>query len=207
MSAELLPVHPVNPEARKIKRVAEVLRTGGIVIYPTDTIYGIGCDLLNRRAVERLCRVLDIKPQKLNLSFICSSLSDVSKYVKRIETPVFKLLKKALPGPYTFIFDSGSSVPKILGTSKKTVGIRIPNHPIPLALVAELGNPIISASIKDDDQIKAYTTDPEEIHSDFAGIVDVVIDGGPGGNIPSTVIDCSQGEMVLVRQGLGENLF
>ncbi|MFN3839161.1 MAG: L-threonylcarbamoyladenylate synthase [Cyclobacteriaceae bacterium] len=206
MPAELLTIHPVNPEARKIKRVADVLRNGGIVIYPTDTIYGMGCDLLNRRAVERLCRILDIKPQKLNLSFICSSLSEISKYVKRIDTPVFKVLKKALPGPYTFIFESNSSVPRILGVNKKTVGIRIPNHAIPLALVAELGNPLITASIKDDDQIKAYTTDPQEIHADFKNLVDVVIDGGAGGNIPSTVIDCSTDEMALVRQGLGENL-
>ena len=206
MPAELLTIHPVNPEARKIKRVADVLRNGGIVIYPTDTIYGVGCDLLNRRAVERLCRILDIKPQKLNLSFICSSLSEISKYVKRIDTPVFKVLKKALPGPYTFIFESNSSVPRILGVNKKTVGIRIPNHAIPLALVAELGNPLITASIKDDDQIKAYTTDPQEIHADFKNLVDVVIDGGTGGNIPSTVIDCTSEELVLVRQGLGESL-
>ncbi|MDL5046765.1 L-threonylcarbamoyladenylate synthase [Oscillatoria amoena NRMC-F 0135] len=206
MPAELLSIHPQNPEARKIKRVADVLRSGGIVIYPTDTIYGIGCDLLNRRAVERLCRILDIKPQKLDLSFICSSLSDVSKYVKRIDTPVFKLIKKAFPGPYTFIFESSSSVPKILGINKKTVGIRIPDHAIPLALVGELRNPLITASIKDDDHIKEYTTDPQEIHSDFKNLVDVVIDGGAGGNIPSTVIDCTTDTLVLVRQGLGENL-
>lgn len=204
MPAELLKIHPVNPEPRKIHKVTEALRTGGIVIYPTDTIYGIGCDLLNRRAVEKLCRVLDIKPQKLDLSFICTDLSDISNYVKRIETPIFKILKKTLPGPYTFIFESSSSVPKILGVNKKTVGIRIPNHAIPRAVVAELGNPLITASIKDDDHIKEYTTDPEEIYEDYKNQVDVVVNGGIGGNVPSTVMDCTGDEIVLIRQGLGE---
>jgi tRNA threonylcarbamoyl adenosine modification protein (Sua5/YciO/YrdC/YwlC family) len=205
MPAEFLKIHPANPEARKINRVTEVLRNGGIIVYPTDTVYGIGCDLQNRRAVERLCRILNIKPQKLDLSFICSSLSDVSNYAKRIETPVFKILKKTLPGPYTFIFSSGSSVPKILGVNKKTVGIRIPDHAIPLAIVAQLGNPLITASLKDDDHIKEYTTDPQEIYEDVKNMVELVIDSGPGGNVPSTVIDCSAEEPILVRQGLGEN--
>ncbi|MCK6616013.1 MAG: threonylcarbamoyl-AMP synthase [Cyclobacteriaceae bacterium] len=205
MPAELLKVHPHNPEGRKINRVIEVLRNGGIIVYPTDTVYGIGCDLKNRRAVERLCRVLDIRPQKLDLSFICRDLSEASGYVKRIDTPVFKILKKSLPGPYTFIFESSTSVPKILGVNKKTVGIRIPAHAIPLAIVNELGNPLITASIKDDDHIKEYTTDPEEIFDDVKNVVDLVIDGGPGGNIPSTVIDCTGDEPRLIRQGLGEN--
>src|SRR5579872_4256144 len=135
MPAELLSIHPQNPELRKFSRVVEVLQRGGIVIYPTDTIYGIGCDLMNRRAVERLCQVMNFKPLKLNLSFICSDLSDISRYVKRIDTPVFKILKKALPGPFTFIFESSTHVPKILGVNKKTVGIRIPNHHIPVAIV------------------------------------------------------------------------
>ncbi|HLT75672.1 MAG TPA: L-threonylcarbamoyladenylate synthase, partial [Ohtaekwangia sp.] len=142
MPATLISIHPGNPEERKINQVVDVLRNGGIVIYPTDTIYGIGCDLMNRKAVERLCRVLGIKPQKLNLSFICQDLSHVSLYVRRMDTPVFKLLKKALPGPYTFILESSSKVPRILEINKKTVGIRIPDHPIPLAIVAALGNPL-----------------------------------------------------------------
>lgn len=203
MTAELLAIHPQNPELRKIRRVVDVLQKGGIIIYPTDTIYGIGCDLLNRRSVERLCQIMDVKPQKLNLSFICLNMSHVSEYVKRIETPVFKILKKELPGPFTFIFESSHRVPKILGVNKTTVGIRIPDHPLPLEIVRWLGNPLITSSIKDDDKIKEYTTDPEEIFEDFKHKVDLVIDGGAGGNIPSTVVDFTSGEPKIVRQGLG----
>jgi len=204
MPAELLKIHPQNPEMRKINRVVELLRKGGIIVYPTDTIYGIGCDLMNRKSIERLCRVMDIKPNKLDLSFICNDLTHISEYVKNLQTPVFKVLKKSLPGPFTFILESSSRVPKILDVTKKTVGIRIPDHNIPRMLVAELGNPLITSSIKDDDKIKAYTTDPEEIYEDFKNLVDIVIDGGASGNIPSTVVDCTGDELVLVRQGLGE---
>jgi len=203
MPAEFLSIHPQNPEPRKINRAVEILQKGGIVIYPTDTIYGIGCDLMNRRAVERLCQVMNIKPLKLNLSFICGNLSDISRYVKRIDTPVFKILKKSLPGPFTFIFESSSQVPKILGVNKKTVGIRIPDNYIPLEIVNHLGNPIITSSIKNDDQIKEYTTDPEEIFEDFKHQVDLVIDGGAGGNVPSTIVDFTTDEPQLVRKGLG----
>ncbi len=203
MPAEFLSIHPKNPEPRKIAHVVEVLRNGGLVVYPTDTVYGIGCDLMNRKAIERLCRVLDIKPHKLDLSFICNDLSHVSVYTRRIDTPVFKMLKQSLPGPYTFIFESSSKVPKILDVNKKTVGIRIPDHAIPRMLVAELGNPLITSSVKNDDQIKEYTTDPEEMFEDFKHQVDIVIDGGAGGNIPSTVIDCTGDEIILIRQGLG----
>ncbi|MBI1768831.1 MAG: threonylcarbamoyl-AMP synthase [Bacteroidetes bacterium] len=203
MPAEFLSIHSQNPELRKINRVVELLQKGGIIVYPTDTIYGIGCDLTNRRAVERLCQIMEVKPQKLNLSFICHDLSHISEYVKRIDTPVFKILKKELPGPFTFIFESSSKVPKILGVIKNTVGIRIPNHPIPLEIVRLLGNPLITSSIKDDDEIKEYTTDPEEIFEDFKHQVDLVIDGGAGGNIPSTVVDFTSGEPILTRQGLG----
>jgi tRNA threonylcarbamoyl adenosine modification protein (Sua5/YciO/YrdC/YwlC family) len=184
--------------------VVELLQKGGIVIYPTDTIYGIGCDLMNKRAIERLCQIMEVKPQKLNLSFICLDMSHVSEYVKRMDTPVFKILKKELPGPFTFIFESSSRVPKILGVNKNTVGIRIPNHPIPSEIVRLLGNPLITSSIKDDDEIKEYTTDPEEIFEDFKHKVDLVIDGGAGGNIPSTIIDFTSGQPELVRQGLGD---
>lgn len=203
MAAELLKIHPINPEGRKINHVVDVLRNGGIVIYPTDTIYGIGCDLMNRKAIERLCQVMDIKPQRLDLSFICNDLSHISEYVKRLDTPVFKILKKSLPGPYTFILESNSKVPRILNVNKKTVGIRIPDHQIPRTIVAQLGNPLITSSIKDDDIIKEYTTDPEEIYEDFKYQVDLVIDGGPGNNIPSSVIDCTGGDIVVIREGLG----
>ncbi len=204
MPAELVKIHAQNPEGRKINHVVDTLKRGGIIIYPTDTIYGIGCDLMNRKSIERLCQIMNIKPQKLDLSFICNDLSHISEYVRKIDTPVFKILKKALPGPYTFILESSSKVPRILDVNKKTVGIRIPSHNIPLAIVSLLGNPLITSSIKDDDVIKEYTTDPEEIYEDFKHKVDIVIDGGPGGNVPSTVVDCTGDEIVLIRQGLGE---
>ena len=204
MTAELIRIHPVNPEGRKIARVIDVLKKGGVIIYPTDTIYGIGCDLMNKKSIERLCQIIDVKPQKLDLSFICQDLSQVSNYVKRMDTPVFKVLKKALPGPYTFIFESSSRVPKILDVNKKTVGIRIPANLIPLALVQQLGNPIISSSIKDEDLVREYTTDPEKIYDDFKRKVDVVIDGGPGGHVPSSVIDCTGHTLNIIRKGLGD---
>jgi tRNA threonylcarbamoyl adenosine modification protein (Sua5/YciO/YrdC/YwlC family) len=213
MPAELLVIHPINPEPRKINRVVEVLLGGGVIVYPTDTIYGIGCDLKNKRAVEKLCQIEDLsarqagnKPQKMNLSFICNDLSHISEYVKRLDTPAFKVLKKLLPGPFTFIFESNSNVPKILGVNKKTVGIRIPDHRIPLAIVKQLGNPLITSSIKDDDQIKEYTTDPEEIYEDFKNRVDLIVHGGQGGNVPSTIVDFTGSEPFVMRQGLGEFL-
>ena len=204
MTAELIKVHPINPEGRKIARIVDILRNGGVIIYPTDTIYGIGCDLMNRKSIERLCQIINVKPQKLDLSFICQDLSQVSNYVRRMDTPVFKILKKALPGPYTFILESSSKVPKILDVNKKTVGIRIPANLIPLALVQQLGNPIISSSIKDEDIIREYTTDPEKIYDDFKHKVDVVIDGGPGGNVASSVIDCTGDTLSVIRKGLGD---
>ncbi len=204
MSAEFLKIHPTHPEGRKISHVIDILKADGIIIYPTDTVYGIGCNLMNRKAINRLCQILDIKPHKLDLSFICQDLGHISEYVKRIDTPVFKLLKKALPGPFTFILESSSKVPKILDVNKKTVGIRIPDHAITRAIVHELGNPLITSSVKDDDRIIEYTTDPEEIYEDFKHRVDLVIDGGPGGNIPSTVVDCTGSEIQVVRQGLAE---
>jgi tRNA threonylcarbamoyl adenosine modification protein (Sua5/YciO/YrdC/YwlC family) len=204
MAAELLKIHPENPEQRKIERVVGKLKAGGIVIYPTDTIYGIGCDLFNKKAVERLCHILSVKPQKLNLSFICSDISQISEYVRRIETPVFKVLKRYLPGPYTFILESSSKVPKVLDVNKKTVGIRIPDHRIPQLIVETLGNPIITSSIKDEDKIKEYTTDPEEIYDDLKNVVDLVIDGGVGGNVASTIVDCTGDQLQITRQGLGE---
>jgi tRNA threonylcarbamoyl adenosine modification protein (Sua5/YciO/YrdC/YwlC family) len=203
MPAELLKIHPVDPEQRKIRSVIEVLQNGGIVIYPTDSVYGIGCDLFSKKGVERLCRILNIKPQKLDLSFICSDISQISEYARRIETPVFKILKKALPGPFTFILEASSKVPKILNANKKTVGVRIPNHPVTQMIVRGLGNPLITASIKNEDTIREYTSDPDEIFDDFKHVVDVVIDSGPGGNIPSTVVDCTVEPPEVIRQGLG----
>ena len=204
MPAELLKIHPVNPEQRKIRHVAEVLQKGGLIVYPTDTVYGLGCDLMNKKAIERLCRVVDVKPQKLNLSFICRDLSQISEYARRIETPVFKVLKKALPGPFTFILESSSNVPKILEANKKTVGIRIPDHAVPKCLVELLGNPMITASIKNEDVIREYTTDPGEMYEDLKHVVDLVIDSGAGGNVPSTVVDCTGETMEIIRQGLGD---
>lgn len=204
MPAELLKIHPQNPEGRKIARAVEILRQGGIIVYPTDTIYGIGCDLTNRKAVERLCKILDIKPQKLDLSFICNDLSHISEFVKNLETANFKILKKNLPGGFTFLLEASNKVPKILDVNKKTVGIRIPDHNIPRLIVDELGNPLITSSIKDDDKIKEYTTDPEEIYEDFKNQVDLVIDGGAGGNVPSTFVDLTKAEPFIIRQGLGE---
>jgi tRNA threonylcarbamoyl adenosine modification protein (Sua5/YciO/YrdC/YwlC family) len=204
MAAELLKIHPENPEQRKINHVVDILKRGGIIVYPTDTVYGIGCDLMNRKAVERLCRILDIKPHKLDLSFICVDLSQVSGYVRRMETPVFKILKKALPGPFTFILESSSRVPRILDVNKKTVGVRIPDHPVPRSIVQTLGNPLITSSIKDDDRVREYTTDPLDIYQDLKALVDIVIDSGAGGNVPSTVVDCTGPEIEITREGLGD---
>lgn len=204
MAATLLKIHPHNPSDQKIGRIINTLKKGGMIIYPTDTVYGLGCDLFNKNAIDKLCRLIGIKPHKLNLSFICHDLCDISDYARNITTPLFKLMKKSLPGPYTFILNSRSSVPKILGINKKTVGIRVPDNEIPREIVRGLGNPLINASLKDADSIVAYMTDPEQIYKRYKLTVDIVIDGGPGGNIPSTVIDCTGEEYEVVREGLGD---
>lgn len=204
MAAELLKIHPENPEQRKIDQVVEVLRNGGIVIYPTDTIYGIGCDIFNQRAVERVCQIKGVKADKTQLSFICEDISHISEYVRNISTPVFKVMKKSLPGPFTFLLHSSSKVPKIINAKKKTVGIRVPDHNIPHMLVKQLGNPIITTSVHDEDDVLEYTTDPELIYEKFHKLVDIVIDGGYGNNIPSTVIDCTGDMMEVVRHGAGD---
>jgi tRNA threonylcarbamoyl adenosine modification protein (Sua5/YciO/YrdC/YwlC family) len=204
MPAELLKIHPLNPEQRKIRHVVDTVLNGGLIVYPTDTIYGLGCNLMNKKAIERLCHVLDIKPQKLDLSFICRDLSQISEYARRIDTPVFKMLKKALPGPFTFILESSSKVPKILDVNKKTVGIRMPDHAVPRMIVEGLGNPLISASIKNEDTIREYTTDPVEMYEDLRHVVDIVIDSGAGGNMPSTVVDCTLETIQIIRHGLGD---
>lgn len=203
MAATLLKIHPDNPEQRKILKVVECLRDGGVVIYPTDTVYGIGCDIHNQKAVEKICRIKGVNPKKNNLSFICYDLSHISEYAK-IETDVFKLMKKALPGSFTFILKASNKVPKILNTNKKTVGIRVPDHHIPRIIVKELGHPIITSSVKDEDEVIEYSTDPELIYEKYKNQVDIVIQGGFGNNIPSTVVDCSNGEYSTVREGLGD---
>ncbi len=204
MTAEFIKLYPENPEQKKIDRIVEVLRQGGVIIYPTDTVYGIGCDIFNQKAVERICRIKGVKPQKHNLSFICYDLSHISEYVRNLDTPTFKLMKKALPGPYTFILNSNNNVPKILNAKKKTVGIRVPDHNIPRTIVKELGNPIITTSIRDEDEVIEYSTDPELIYEKFSNLVDIVIDGGFGNNVASTVVDCTGSMPEVVRQGMGD---
>ena len=203
MAAEYIKIHPDNPEGRKIRKVTEVVKAGGVIIYPTDTIYGLGCDIFKTKAIERVCRIKQIKPHKNNFSFICYDLSHISEYVKSLSNPLFKIMKKALPGPYTFILNANNHVPKILHAKKKTIGIRIPDHHIPRMIVKELGNPIITSSIKDEDDIIAYSTDPELIYEKFKNLVDIVIDGGFGHNVPSTVVDCTDDVYEVVREGMG----
>jgi tRNA threonylcarbamoyl adenosine modification protein (Sua5/YciO/YrdC/YwlC family) len=203
MKAKIIKIYPENPQERKIKEVVEALQKGAVVIYPTDTVYGLGCDIHNAKAVERVCRIKNINPSKINLSFICYDLSHISEYTKNLSTPTFKLMKKALPGPFTFILPSSNKVPKMLNTKKDTVGIRIPNNNIPRQLVKELGNPIITTSVKDEDDLIEYSTDPELIYEKYSSLVDIVIDGGNGNNMPSTIVDCTGSEIEVVRQGMG----
>ncbi len=203
MKAELIDINPHNPQPRKIQEVVEVLRKGGVIIYPTDTVYGLGCDIRNKAAIEKIIRIKQLNPKRINLSFICYDLSHISDYTKSLPNHVFKVMKKALPGPFTFILPAGNNVPKMLDTNKKTVGIRVPDHAIPRLLVKELGNPIISTSVKDDDEIVEYATDPEMIYDKYKSLVDIVINGGPGNNVPSTVVDCVDGDFTVIREGIG----
>lgn len=199
----LLKIYPENPNPKDIRQVVEVLQGGGIIIYPTDTVYGLGCDITNGRAVEKIARFKDVKVEKSNFSFICSDLSHLSDFSKPVSNQVFKLLKRYLPGPFTFILNANSNVPKYFKGKKKTVGIRIPDNSIIIEIVRQLGNPIMSTSIHDDDDIIEYSTDPELIYEKFGEIADLVIDGGYGDNIPSTVIDCTEDLPVVIRQGKG----
>lgn len=200
----LIRIYPENPNPKAIQQVVDVLRSGGIIIYPTDTIYGLGCDITNHKAIEKICQIRGIKPEKANFSFICHDLQNISEYVKPIDTSVFRLIKKALPGPFTFIFNASNNVPKLLSSKKKTVGIRVPDNEIAMEIVKQLGNPILSTSIRDDDDILEYSTDPELIHEKFEDRVDLVIDGGYGGNVASTVVDCTTGEFTVLREGKGK---
>ncbi|POS00848.1 translation factor SUA5 [Flavobacterium croceum DSM 17960] len=200
--AQFIKIYNEKPNEAAIKKVVDVLKNGGLIIYPTDTVYGVGCDITNTKALEKVAKLKGIKLEKANLSFICYDLSHISDYVKQIDTSTFKLLKRAFPGPYTFILPGGNDLPKVF-KNKKTVGIRIPDNTIIREIVKELGNPIISTSIHDDDDIIEYATDPELIFEKWQNKVDLIIDGGYGDNIPSTIIDLSQGEPEIVREGKG----
>ncbi|MFO8002081.1 MAG: L-threonylcarbamoyladenylate synthase [Marinilabilia sp.] len=201
----LIKIYPDNPNPREIEKVVDILRDGGIVIYPTDTVYGMGCDIQNSKALDRVARVKGINPRKDHLSFICQDLSHLSDYTKPLDSSTFKLVKKNLPGPFTFILPASSNVPKYFKSNKKTIGLRIPDNPIITEIVRQLGNPILSTSIKDDDEVLEYTTDPELIHEKYQDQVDAVIDGGFGDNEGSTIVDCSSSpEPEIIRQGKGE---
>lgn len=198
----LLHVHPVNPQLRQIKTIIDCLLSGGVIIYPTDTIYGLGCDIFQHKAIERICRIKQVDPQKAQLSFICYDLSDMSHYTKSISTPIYRLLKQYLPGPYTFILPASKEVPKILKSKKDTIGLRIPDNEIASTILKELKHPILSASLPGE-MVEEYT-DPELMYEKFGKLVDLVVDGGIGGMIPSTIIDCTTEEPVVTRKGLGE---
>ncbi len=200
----LLKIYEQNPSPKAIQQVADVVRRGGLIIYPTDTVYGLGCDINNHKAIERVCELRGLKPDKANLSFICYDLTDISQYTKPFDTATFRILKKALPGPFTFIFNASGQVPKLLSSKKKTVGIRVPDNSIAREIVRELGNPIVSASIHDEDEIVEYSTDPELIYEKYGDLVDIVIDGGYGGNVASTVVDTTSGEFEVLREGKGD---
>lgn len=199
----LLPIHPSNPDPRKIAQVVECLRKGGIVVYPTDTVYSMGCDMLNSKALEKLALIKQVKLEKANFSLICHDLSHLTEYSKQLSNPIYKLMRSTLPGPYTFILEASKAIPKIFSDRKKTVGIRVPDNAIARAIVEALGNPIVSTSVHDDDAILDYTTDAELIHEKWSNRVDIVIDGGPGGLLPSTVISCVNDEIEVVRPGKG----
>jgi len=200
--AEFIKIYPENPNPKEIQKVVKILKAGGLVIYPTDTVYGLGCDITNMKALERIARIKGVKLEKSNFSFVCKDLSNLSDYVKQIDTTTFKILKRALPGAYTFILPGSKNLPNPF-KKRKTVGIRVPDNSITLALVNALGNPIVSTSIRDDDDVVEYTTDPELILEKWDGLVDLVIDGGYGGNEASTIIDLSVSPPEVIREGKG----
>jgi len=197
----LLPIHPDNPQPRNLRTIIDCLLSGGIIVYPTDTIYGLGCDIFQHKAIERICRIKNIDPRKAQLSFVCHDLSDLSKYTKSISTPLYRMLKNFLPGPYTFILPASKEVPKILKSKKDTIGLRVPDNTITSTIVKELGHPVLSTSLPGQ-QVEEYT-DPEIIYENFKNLVDIVIDGGIGGMTPSTIVDCTTEPPLLVRQGAG----
>ncbi len=199
--ASFLKLYTKNTDIKKILEVVECLKNGGVIIYPTDTIYGLGCDIHNQKAVEKICKIKGIKPEKSQLSFICNDLSHIADYAK-VSTPAFKLMKRALPGPFTFLLNASSKVPKIIQANRKTVGIRIPDNIIPRLIVQELGNPIVTTSLKEEDSLE-FSTDPELIFEKYENLVDMVIDGGIGSITPSTIIDATNDDFEVIRQGLG----
>ncbi|MCU0348623.1 MAG: L-threonylcarbamoyladenylate synthase [Saprospiraceae bacterium] len=201
-----LEIHPISPETRKIKQAADVLRDGGIIIYPTDTVYGLGCDIMNHQAVEKVCKIRRLDPERAMLSLICKDISQVSEYASQIDNEVFRILRRNLPGPFTFILKSGSAIPKLFKNRKRTIGIRIPDNRIAQALVEEMGRPILSTSLKMDsemDDFDEYFTDPQDFREHFEKITDLIIDGGLGGHEPSTLVDCSKDGVEIIRQGAG----
>ena len=203
MTAKLIKIHPENPDLRKIEQVVHVLREGGLVIYPTDTVYGIGCDIFQPKAIEKIAKLKNLKPEKANFAFICHDLSHLADFA-RVSTPVYKVMKKALPGPFTFVLPATAEVPRILNNKRKSIGIRIPDNNIPRMLVRELGHPILTSSIVDEDDVLEYSTDPELIFEKFENQVDIIIDGGYGHNVASTIVLCENDGFEVVRQGLGD---
>lgn len=197
-------IDPYNIDDRRIKQAVKILQDGGVIIYPTDTVYGIGCDITQNKAVEKICRIRHLDPDRAMLAMICKDMSQVSDYVAQMDTSLFRLMKKYLPGPFTFILKANGDVPKMFKNRKKTVGIRIPDNKIVLKIVEELGRPILTTSLKSDDEILEYFTDPYEIYEDFQHQVDMVIDGGTGGNVPSTLVDCTGDSPEVIREGAGE---
>ena len=200
--AEFIRIYEENPNPRELNRVADILRNGGLIIYPSDTVYALGCDITNAKALERLARLKQVKLEKANWSFVCKDLSNLSDYVRQIDNTTFKILKRNLPGPYTFVLPGGNKLPGLF-KKKKEVGIRVPDNRIARGIVETLGNPIVSTSIKDEDELIEYTTDPELIYEKWKSKVDAVINGGYGGNIPSTVIDLTEGYPTVIREGKG----
>ena len=200
----LVEINPYNIDKRLLNQAVEVLRKGGLLIYPTDSVYAIGCDLKNKRALEKLAKLKDVKLSKANFSIICYDLSGISEYTQNFDRSIFKLLKSNLPGPFTFILNATNEIPKLFDSNKKTIGIRVPDHDLIREIVKELGNPIVTTSVHDEDEILEYTTDPYQIYERFQGNVDMVIDGGFGNLYASTVVDCTEGDAIIVRQGIGE---
>jgi tRNA threonylcarbamoyl adenosine modification protein (Sua5/YciO/YrdC/YwlC family) len=199
----LLKIHPDNPSQRQISRLAKILKKGGVIIYPTDTVYALGCDLFNHKAIERVAKIKGVKIQKANFSIIFYDLSQLSDYARHVSNNIFKLMKYYLPGPYTFILEANNKIPKIFRGRKKTIGIRIPDNNISRQIVRELGNPLLTTSVHDEDKLLDYTTDPELIYEQYKNKVDVIVNGGYCNNEPSTVIDCTKGEPEILRQGMG----
>jgi len=200
----LIKIYPDNPNSRDLSKIVEILKKGGIIIFPTDTVYGIGCDIYHPKAVEKIARIKGVDPAKPNFSFICYDLSHLSDFTSQVDNSIFKLMNKNLPGPFTFILHASNKVPKIFERKKKTVGIRIPDNDIAREIVKILGHPIMSTSVIDEDEVIEYTTDPELIYEKYKNIVDIVIDGGYGNNEASTIIDCTREEIEIIRQGIGE---